>query len=233
MANARSNDTTTDYDSGYGGYGSGDTTTDYDSGYSGFGYSGSGYSGSGYSGSGYNGSGYSGSGYNGSGYSGSGYSGSGYSGSGYTGSGYSGSGYSGSGYSGSGYSGSGYGYGASTTYDSGYSGYQIDWDATYKARQYCRTWDEGCDCNEDWEYKCDSYGYKVCQPKSYGPCWDPFNDEQWEDKCVDNVYNYSWCTPKTDPCPLSCAADEQLCYGTAYYDNGEPNWYVSGNQTLG
>ncbi|CAK9110211.1 Uncharacterized protein SCF082_LOCUS51192 [Durusdinium trenchii] len=38
---------------------------------------------------------------------------------------------------------------------------EIDWDATYKARQYCRTWDEGCDCNEDWEYKCDSYGYKA------------------------------------------------------------------------
>lgn len=29
------------------------------------------------------------------------------------------------------------------------------------------------------------------------------------------------------------ATPGQLCYGTAYYDNGEPNWYVSGNQTLG
>lgn len=177
---------------------------------------------------------------------------------------------------------------------------EVDWDATYKAEQYCATWTEGCKCIEEWEFSCESYGYKVCQPKSYGPCWDPFNvtcnsetetkcqddysaycwdkswgecpvtcsmdedycfsyqydaitgernwsapmtefcanrstgcpcDLQWEDKCVDNVYNYSWCTPKTDPCPISCAADEQLCYGTAYYDNGEPNWMVSGNQT--
>ena len=38
-------------------------------------------------------------------------------------------------------------------------------------------------------------------------CWKP-KDAQWEDKCTDQ-WGYSWCTPKTYPCPITCAADEQ------------------------
>ena len=41
----------------------------------------------------------------------------------------------------------------------------------------------------------------------------PPQDATWEDKCVDTVYNYSWCTPKTYPCPITCGMDEQAGFG--------------------
>ncbi|CAL1131614.1 unnamed protein product [Cladocopium goreaui] len=57
-------------------------------------------------------------------------------------------------------------------------------------------------------------------------------DAQWEDKCTDS-WGYSWCTPKTFPCPITCAMDEQICYHVTYLDSGEPDWSVPSEQTLG
>ena len=47
-------------------------------------------------------------------------------------------------------------------------------------------------------------------------CWVPLpflfaEDAQWEDKCTDS-WGYSWCTPKTYPCPITCADNEQVRY---------------------
>ena len=34
-------------------------------------------------------------------------------------------------------------------------------------------------------------------------------DATWEHKCTDAAYGYSWCNPKSSPCPITCGMDEQ------------------------
>eukprot|EP00913_Durusdinium_trenchii_P000690 g643.t1 len=95
---------------------------------------------------------------------------------------------------------------------------EVDWDATYKAEQYCATWTEGCKCIEEWEFSCESYGYKVCQPKSYGPCWDPFNvtcNSETETKCQDDYSAYCW-DKSWGECPVTCSMDEDYCFSYQY-----------------
>jgi len=93
-------------------------------------------------------------------------------------------------------------------------------------------------CTEDQTY-CYSYVYdstgevnwtapqtQFCANATTGcPC-----DAQWEDKCTDS-WGYSWCTPKTFPCPITCAMDEQICYHVTYLDSGEPDWSVPSEQS--
>lgn len=38
---------------------------------------------------------------------------------------------------------------------------------TPQAEQYCATWTEGCKCIEEWEFSCESYGYKVGGSKRF------------------------------------------------------------------
>ena len=50
--------------------------------------------------------------------------------------------------------------------------------------------------------------------------WTLFSkDEQWEDKCTDS-WGYSWCSPKTYPCPITCAEDQQA------WKNGAGGWSI-------
>ncbi|CAJ1333146.1 unnamed protein product, partial [Effrenium voratum] len=56
-------------------------------------------------------------------------------------------------------------------------------------------------------------------------------DATWEHKCTDAAYGYSWCNPKSSPCPITCGMDEQVCYSTAYDSTGNPDWMAAGNQT--
>ncbi|CAL1157753.1 unnamed protein product [Cladocopium goreaui] len=175
---------------------------------------------------------------------------------------------------------------------------EVDWDATLQVTEYtCGTWEEGCPCHEKFEVQCESYGYKMCYPKTEG-CSDPFEvecddetervckdewsaycwdkswgscpvtcsheetycysyvydstgevnwtapqtqfcanmttgcpcDPQWEDTCTDS-WGYSWCTPKTYPCPIECGHGEQVCHSYTYLPTGEPDWSVPHNQS--
>ncbi|CAJ1413767.1 unnamed protein product, partial [Effrenium voratum] len=56
-------------------------------------------------------------------------------------------------------------------------------------------------------------------------------DATWEHKCTDAAYGYSWCNPKSSPCPITCGMDEQVCYTTPYDSEGYPDWTAQGTQS--
>ena len=88
---------------------------------------------------------------------------------------------------------------------------------------YCSSYVYDSEGNVNWTAPVEQF----CANLSTGcPC-----DATWEDKCVDTVYNYSWCTPKTYPCPITCGMDEQVCYHVTYLSTGEPDWNAPQNST--
>eukprot|EP00439_Symbiodinium_sp_Y106_P003634 s3280_g1.t1 len=100
---------------------------------------------------------------------------------------------------------------------------EIDWSADMETT--CASYEEGCPCNEEWEVSCESWGYKVCTPKSEG-CYDPFDttcDNATEYTCRDEWSAYCW-DKAWGACPIFCTSNETMCYTYAYDASGEIDW---------
>ncbi|CAE7438439.1 unnamed protein product, partial [Symbiodinium natans] len=105
-----------------------------------------------------------------------------------------------------------------------YANGEIDWDATYSQSPTCKTFDEGCPCNSQYEVECDSFGYKYCEQISVG-CYDPFDITcaGSEIKCQDEYSSYCW-DPAWGSCPLFCNSTETYCHSYGFDATGEYNY---------
>ncbi|CAL1131612.1 unnamed protein product [Cladocopium goreaui] len=88
--------------------------------------------------------------------------------------------------------------------------------------QFCTNASTGCPCNEELEVECESYGYKMCYPKTEG-CYDPYAvncNNETEHYCVDDwgayCYDKSW-----GSCPVTCTEDQTYCYSYVYDSTGQ------------
>ncbi|CAE7034080.1 unnamed protein product [Symbiodinium sp. CCMP2456] len=84
---------------------------------------------------------------------------------------------------------------------------EIDWSAEMETT--CASYEEGCPCNEEWEVSCESWGYKVCTPKSEGLLGCKIPRGKGKDAAqvtmLLTLAAFEWKMSKSLKCSISCS----------------------------